>query len=1452
MKTKLFFVTIISLTLVILQSTQFQPFDVAQNQTSAQTFTTPTIPAPQPQPAPHQTTQYQTPQYQPTPYQPAPHQSAQYQPAPSQSGQAAQIPPTAQPAATNSSFSPVSSHPPIPPHPPVPPYPPVSPRPPKSVPPTVESLDKLREIYVPVNELGTIFESAKNSLLIKRNEFEQLRKNAREVLLETDRNKTKTKSPIEAILLSSDYKINIADLRAIIEGIIEIEILTDDIVAIPFQFDRVSIIEATNLETQKPAALNIIGFTYSSNLPNSNSNANSNSNSFSNANTNANFNSNTISNPSGFPINQTGVLILQGKKRHKIKLVATTPLEIDSTRQRIAFRLLHSPKNTLHLTIPGDVELKSGASVISRKVEQKTDDKNTKLSSTQFDLLTKSDSQQTDITMSLNSHKTGAYQAVLARSVQFAEITEQYERLHATISLTEMHQGIAEAIFEIPEGFEITDVASILLDKWNVEKNEISKNENAKNDNPKNENAKEKNLNQNPKRDKLKLKFREQTAGLTTIYLSAIKVNRLTDDKSAEWRFPLFTPLNVAANSTVLGLLVEQELETTDLVSEKLHPIDPLTLQDAIPPSALNAAPGSPLIRLASAWYAPREQFAIKAKFKRPKSDCKVAAVESLALEDKTPTLKADYSITALSGKIFETIIETPKNWKISSIKTRDNISLEFREVNADKTAPDKQQFLVQFPIGIIAGESFNFTIIATGKVDGWFTTEAEKKIVYPLFNVVGATNSQGKIGIYYGGEEDYDIIPIADENLIPLDNSVKKDLFPNRHEFAEYSNQVIKPVFDSDKKFFKPVLAYEYFAKPFKFELKLEKLKPRLNVKVTSIYSFAPTLLNVNHELWFTAKHASTQRISFLLPIETPSTASIEKINDMLPTPIVITPDNPALRNGQIKQSEIKETLNSEVEIDGKKFRRWEILLSKPQADLLIINVNYDLQIDPTKNKTNVESPYKLPRIIAENIAWQSDFIAIQGDEELDLQVLTDTNNSPENNANAVNAVNANVNNTTKIDGKFNALRSVDVGTISEMHNQPSERLIGFYSLIQDDGEVAVMMRRNELLSLVTAVVEKVTIIAQLGNSVQSGTLYCVDYDIYTDSASAQILLGEKDEIWSVKIDGQAIKPQRVGNAILIPIQQLAQIQNGVQNNRQAANPNRVGRLRKIELVYRRFNNPLKDIQLSFPTLTVKRSGENFGVPVMQTQWKVIPPNGYNVTKIGNKVVEDADKFNPAVLKIINFGSGIIGDIFGINLIVDSKVSSPSSGMIFLENSMLQEKAFIGVESALTPMSDDSSGESLGDKNEENNKVVVNSNNKDKEMSADQKKSISGREERYVTPTDNMTDESKLVADSNGPLSILGRQPMRRLKSVQPVTVFFAGDYDSGSGVDYSQIGTSGIQEVSVNISSLSSRTLLGWFSYLGVLLVGLLFIKSDYIKKSRFVFGVFFAGTILVFIPY
>ena len=180
----------------------------------------------------------------------------------------------------------------------------------------------------------------------------------------------------------------------------------------------------------------------------------------------------------------------------------------------------------LRLTAPGDVEIKEGADVVSRTVDDAA-------KVTRFELLPREG--DTSLVMTLNSHLQRQQRAVVARSVLIDEVTQAYEKLHATVSLGILYRAVDRFSFAVPEGFEITEVGSPLLARWDVR--------------------------QEGGRKLLNVRLREQTTETVVLKIAAIR----TPGQLDAWHAPRLEPLDVVGSVTVLGLLVEDRLKAQSL-----------------------------------------------------------------------------------------------------------------------------------------------------------------------------------------------------------------------------------------------------------------------------------------------------------------------------------------------------------------------------------------------------------------------------------------------------------------------------------------------------------------------------------------------------------------------------------------------------------------------------------------------------------------------------------------------------------------------------------------------------------------------------------------------------------------------------------------------------------------------------------------------------------------------
>ena len=133
--------------------------------------------------------------------------------------------------------------------------------------------------------------------------------------------------------------------------------------------------------------------------------------------------------------------------------------------------------------------------------------------------------------MSLNSHLQRREQAVASRCVLFDEVTEAYEKLHATVTFWILHRAVDRFRFVVPQGFEITEINSPLLARWDIETE--------------------------AGRKIVNVRLREQTTDTVVLSVAAVK----TPSQLKPWRMPRLELLDVVGQVTVLGLLVAERTE---------------------------------------------------------------------------------------------------------------------------------------------------------------------------------------------------------------------------------------------------------------------------------------------------------------------------------------------------------------------------------------------------------------------------------------------------------------------------------------------------------------------------------------------------------------------------------------------------------------------------------------------------------------------------------------------------------------------------------------------------------------------------------------------------------------------------------------------------------------------------------------------------------------------------
>ena len=626
-----------------------------------------------------------------------------------------------------------------------------------------------REIFVPFSDLHILLEQQPKRVLLDRREFDDLVKKAKK--------SPESHAPLSAAIVAADYLVTAQQQRAEIKGVFMIDVLAAGLHMLPLDISGVGLQNAT--VDKRNAAIGR---------------------------------------------NEAGCfqLFVEGIGRHELSLDMIAPLETTVARQILNFHLPRPAATKLHLAVPGNVEVKGGVKVVSRVF-----DENGK--STQFELLPQEG--DTSILLTLNSHLQRQQQSVVARSVLIDEVTQAYEKLHATVSLGILYRAVDQFRFVVPEGFEITEATSPLLARWDVR--------------------------QEADRKVLHVKLREQTAETVVLKITAVR----TPSQLTGWRAPRLEPLDVVGGVAVLGLLVEDRLKAESLATQGLIPIDTAVLSQALPSVLFDGGLGSPSVRAVAAWYAPQCDFMLAAEYKKPPAEMAVTSSLLLVVADKGQEVFGGLSLLPQAEKRFFFDVSTPVGWQITSVTAAGGQPLTF-EHHADRLSMEErsneaERIRISVPAGIPAGNEFKVNFRATRTPPGWLASWQSSSVAFPRFAVLGATRDEGAIAVQL--RDDMTVRPDKLAQLTPLDAAEK----------SKYGMTDVPTT-----------LAYRYESPKYSASLVVERTKPRLTARTFSFFRVDADALNCHYELIYTIEEARTQRLALLLPKSSPTSVAITALD--------------------------------------------------------------------------------------------------------------------------------------------------------------------------------------------------------------------------------------------------------------------------------------------------------------------------------------------------------------------------------------------------------------------------------------------------------------------------------------------------------------------------------------------------------------------------------------------
>ena len=627
---------------------------------------------------------------------------------------------------------------------------------------SLEAQEKSREIYVPFKDLKSVLAGPIERIYLPRSEYEDLLKKADIKPGDTP--------PQNTVLCKARYDVRLHEDFATIRATLEVESLAEGLQLLPLRFVGVSVLsaqidgEAAPVVRASPQQVN---------------------------------------------------LLVGRKGKATVIIELATPVRHSAAEQSFAFELPHAPNESIGMVVPGNIEIKSGASVVSRSIDDQANE-------TSFELLARPG--PLSVTMSLNNKRLQTERQTIARSVIVDELNESLERIHATYSMEIVQGAAAEFIYEIPDGFEVTNVDTPDLARWSVSQVDGA------------------NL--------LKVEFRSPQTSAVTVKITAIE----TSPSWEEWSFPMIKARDVEASTGVIGILAERRLAVGSLQAAGAIPLNNAVLENALPQSIFIVEPGAPPLQILATYYVPQEDYSVAAKVLQPESQLNVQTNTVLTLLRDRHQAAVDFYLYPALDDLFGFDLQAPEGWNVTAIVDENQNALKYHETIDEQGV---RRLHVKFPGRRAFGQLHRVTLISDQVPDGWLENWDEYTLETPAFVVEDTYRSTGVIGIR--AIEQY-------QDVFEIRADMVKGAFPlSASDRTRVS--LSSPV----------ALAYQYDSTDFAVSTMVRKVPALYASRLASFFDVQQGVHKSYHEIAINIQRSQVEEVVLALPADsTPENITI------------------------------------------------------------------------------------------------------------------------------------------------------------------------------------------------------------------------------------------------------------------------------------------------------------------------------------------------------------------------------------------------------------------------------------------------------------------------------------------------------------------------------------------------------------------------------------------------
>lgn len=627
---------------------------------------------------------------------------------------------------------------------------------------SLQAQEKSREIYIPFKDLKSVLAGPIQRIYLPRSEYESL--------LEKANIKPGDSPPQKTVLRKARYEFLLHEDFASIKTTMEVESLEEGLQLLPLKYVGVSVLNVS-IDGEDAPVVRV--------------------------------------NP------QVISVLLQQQGKFTVTMELATPVRHAAAEQSFALELPHAANESIGMTVPGNIEIKSGASVVERQVDDEAN-------ITKFELLPKPGPMV--VTMSLNNKRLQTERQIIARSVVVDELNASLERLHATYSMEMIQGATTEFQYEIPLGFQVTNVDAADLARWSVKEVDHLQ--------------------------ILTVDFRSPQTKPVTVRIAAIQ----TSPTWGDWEFPAIKARGVETSTSVVGVLAERRLAVGSLTAQGAIPLNNAVLENALPQSIFVVEPGAPPLQILSTYYVPQQDFKVSAKVMQPESQLNVQTNTVLTLLRDRHQAAIDFFLYSALDDLFGFDIQAPDGWIVKAIVDENQSQLEYHEtIDAEGT----RRLHVKFPNRRAFGKLHRVTLVADRVPDGWLNEWEEYTLETPAFVVEDTYRNSGVIGIR-AIEQYQDVFEIrADmvEGAFPLSASDRT------------RSALSSPV----------ALAYQYASTEVAISAIVRRVPALFASRLASFFDVQQGVHKSYHEIAINIQRSQLEEVTFTLPARsTPANITI------------------------------------------------------------------------------------------------------------------------------------------------------------------------------------------------------------------------------------------------------------------------------------------------------------------------------------------------------------------------------------------------------------------------------------------------------------------------------------------------------------------------------------------------------------------------------------------------